>query len=225
MTIHHLRETPQPWLGEAMERFEEQFHYPLGGDASFRISHGRDYLPFFQAIGDATVFVAERDGEVLGTVAGIRRPLRLPSGEVQTATYLCDLKVSPAARHGRTLLLLARELQACWHAQGGGCGYSVVMDGTRQTPMDYTGRGGIPSFVVAGELTILKVSVPAELGAMPGVRTVTLAEVDDAFQHLAGPGHKRERADFAVPFCFDGRVKWPLVDEEHGLVRDDARDI
>ena len=49
MILHHLREPPDPWLGEALERFETQFYYPLGTDASFRIAHGREYLPFFQA--------------------------------------------------------------------------------------------------------------------------------------------------------------------------------
>ena len=108
MNFHLLSEAPPPELGAALERFEKLFLYPLGTHATFHIAHGQSYVPFFSAIGDLTLIVAERDGEVLGTLAGIRRPLRLPSGEVRTATYLCDLKVTPNERSGRVLLGLAR---------------------------------------------------------------------------------------------------------------------
>jgi hypothetical protein len=189
MTLHHLRQPPEPALGAALERFEKQFQYPLGTDASFRISHGRDYLPFFRAIGDSTVIVAERDGEVVGTLAGVWRPLRFPGGEVQIAAYLCDLKVSPCARYGRILLTMARELESQARAAGCTCGYSVVMDGTRQTPLDYTGRCSIPGFSPSGEVVILKMTVPSVLPTIPGIAQVSLAQVDDAFPYLVGTGY------------------------------------
>ena len=60
------------------------------------------------------------DGDRVLLVKRAHEPLKgewsLPGGAVETATYLCDLKLSPVARSGRTLLLLARELEACWRA-------------------------------------------------------------------------------------------------------------
>ena len=79
MTIHELRTAPPPELADALERFEEQFHYPLGSDRFFRISHGEDYPRFFRAMGEGVCFVAERDGEVLGAMGAALRRLALPN--------------------------------------------------------------------------------------------------------------------------------------------------
>jgi hypothetical protein len=166
MNLHSLHEPPPQWLGEALERFEARFRYPLGADLRFRISHGRSYLPFFQAMGEATVWVAERDGEVLGTLAAGIRMLRLPDGEARRVAYLGDLKVAPDGRAGRALALLQRTATTELTTQGVQSAYSVVMGGTSRTPVRYTGRLGTPSFTELGDITILKVpSVDARMTA------------------------------------------------------------
>ena len=169
MKIHSLHEPPGPEMGEALERFEARFRYPLGEGMHFRISHGHEYLPFFQAMGEATVWVAERDGEVLGTLAAILRSLHLADGEMRRAAYLCDLKVIPDGRAGRVLAALTRAVTSDLISQGLKSAYAVVMGGTARTPVRYTGRLGIPMFEELGDVAILKVAVPD--GAQTGRAT------------------------------------------------------
>ena len=73
----------------ALEEFEQEFTYPLGEGCRFRISHGGDYLRFFRAMGEATLLVAARDGEITGSLARVERNLILrkePGGEDQKRT-------------------------------------------------------------------------------------------------------------------------------------------
>ncbi len=189
MNFHLLSEAPPPELGAALEHFEKQFSYSLGRDTTFRISHGRSYVSFFTAMGDMTLIVAERDGQVLGTLAGIRRPLRKASGEFHIATYLCDLKVAPHNRSGRVLLGLARQLVSCWREAGGWGGYSVVMDGTADTPNNYTGRCGIPQFEKVGQITVLRVAVPESSHLPLLAKQTSLVEVERLLQRLTVGEH------------------------------------
>lgn len=157
MNVHELMEPPAEWLGEALARFELQFRYPLGITRSFRISHGRDYLTFFQAIGEARLFVVERQGAVLGTLAAITRTVQFPGGEARRVAYLCDLKAAPEARGGRTLLSLMSAVRNRLDAPCGGLAYAVVMDGTARTPATYTGTLNLPAFEKLGQLVILRI--------------------------------------------------------------------
>src|SRR3954465_12466184 len=130
MKLHPLREAPPAWLAEALERLEARFTYPLGEKVRFRIRHGRDYMPFFKAMGDATVWVAERGGEVLGTLAAIPRTIHLPDGQSQRTAYLCDLKITSGPHAGRTLATLAQTVNTALAGIGIRSAYSVVMTGT-----------------------------------------------------------------------------------------------
>jgi len=165
MNLHCLHEAPPPWLGEALERFERQFWYPLGSERRFRISHGREYLPFFQAMGRAAVLVAERGGEVLGTLARVERQVCI-LGETKLVHYLCDLKVAPAARGGRVLPRLMQETRRQIEASGSRCCYAVVMDGTGRLPVEYTGRVDIPGFEKLADILVLRLSAGSSTATM-----------------------------------------------------------
>lgn len=171
MNLHCLHETPTAWLGEALDRFERQFWYPLGPEQRFRISHGRNYLPFFQAMGRAIVLVAERGGDVLGTLARVERRIHL-AGEMTFVHYLCDLKVAPAARGSRVLPRLMHETHRQIESSGSRRCYSVVMGGTGRLPVDYTGRAGIPGFEKLADVMVLRLS-PGSSGAVPAVPATT----------------------------------------------------
>ena len=180
-----------------MAGFERQFSYPLGASASFRISHGESYLPFFQAQGWATVLVAEMEGRVVGTVAVVLRSARLPSGKSQPIAYLADLKVSPAARRGLVLFLLlaaARELIAGEQVTAA-C--AIVMDGTARTPVAYTGRLGIPSFGPVAAISVWKLlatgSQPPQ--EMEETSASVVAETQSA---LVSPGFLFQGGDSAL---------------------------
>ncbi|MBX3167352.1 MAG: N-acetyltransferase [Candidatus Eremiobacteraeota bacterium] len=150
--VHFLRQPPPAELGRALVEFEEQFTYPLGANDSFSISHGPEYVTFFQAIGEAVVLVVEEEGRVLGTLAAVLRPLRIPQGQVHRVAYLADLKMVREVRFRlpRYLRAMSEHLQV-----PSNCGYAVVMDGTRSTPDRYTGRGSIPSFRTQAKVTVL----------------------------------------------------------------------
>lgn len=156
MTIHSIVEPPEAWLADALESFERQFVYPLGEADTFAISHGRDYACFFRSMGDACCFVAERDGKVLATIGAAMRTLVAPDGRSKPVLYLGDLKIVPEARGGRILLRLCEAVRA-WVANRTDAAFAVVMDGTRATPSDYSGRLGIPAFSTLARVDVLRV--------------------------------------------------------------------
>jgi hypothetical protein len=191
MIIHSLQEPPLPELAQALEAFEEQFSYPLGPGRTFRISHGRDYPRFFRAIGDAVVFVAERDGQVLGTLAGVLRTMLLPDGQEARVGYLADFKVAPAARGSTAILRLARAVQAANTSHAGA--YTVVMDGTPLPPSAYSGRLGIPSFSEVGRIVIFR--IPADETAAADDISSGAAAARECFGRLAAGRYSTPAGD------------------------------
>lgn len=183
MTILTLTAPPAADLAEALDRFERQFVYPLGPGRTFRISHGRDYLPFFQAMGDARVLVATQHGAVLATLAIVTRRLLAEGGTTSAAPaqpadrpvhYLCDLKVSPESRGGVVLAALFRQAGQFVRASGTHACYAVVMEGTGRLPVEYTGRLGVPSFEQVGRIVVLRLTPRAG-----GLSPTELRSVDE----------------------------------------------
>jgi hypothetical protein len=200
MNVHRLAAAPAPDLAAALARFERQFTYPLGPGRSFRISHGDDYPRFFRAVGDAACFVAERAGEVLGVLGLAITRVRCAGGGGRDAAYLGDLKVSPSARGGRVLVRLA-EAAGAWCAGRAGCGFAVVMDGTRATPDRYTGRLGLPPFRAVAKVAVLR--IPAAASSPDREWEAGEAATEACFSRLAcgrictSGGHPRERSETA----------------------------
>lgn len=198
-TVHRLQGPPPPDMARALDIFEEQFHYPLGPGRTFRISHGADYTRFFTAMGEeAMVFVAERDGRVMGTVAIALRPLRTPDGQQKQAAYIGDLKILPAEQGGRTILRLGIAVlkEAKKHAQAEGA-FCVVMDGTAQTPTAYSGRLGMPAFHELAQINVLRIptdqpSNAVQAWADQATQPVSAMAAAEVYQRLT-EGH------YAVP--------------------------
>lgn len=156
MRVVSLSEAPGPELSAALEVFEEGFTYPLGPGRWFRISHGQDYARFFRAMGQACCFIAAREGRVLGTIGAALKTMITPDGERKPILYLGDLKVAPVARGGRCLLALTEAVQD-WVKGRAEAAFSVVMDGTPATPVDYSGRLGIPKFSPIAKINVLRI--------------------------------------------------------------------
>jgi hypothetical protein len=142
-------------MARALERFEEQFRYPLGPGRYFRIAHDKDYPRFFRAIGEGVCFVAEREGKILGVLGAALRRLALPDGKERLVVYFGDVKIDPPARGGRTLLRFAEAVRH-WVGTRADAAFGVVMDGTSASPGNYTGRLGIPLFSELGKIMILR---------------------------------------------------------------------
>lgn len=176
MTVSKFSEPPSPVFARALEEFEPPFVYPLGPGKSFHISHGVDYARFFRAIGNGMCFVAEHAGRVVGTLGTAVRALWLPNGDEHDVAYIGDLKVAVDNRGGLVLVRLARAAEAWLSPQVTGA-FAVVMDGTAQTPLAYTGRVGIPSFQVAGRISVLRLSCPGSHGKLDS-RALNSAQSD-----------------------------------------------
>lgn len=178
MTTHLISAQAPKELAETLAWFESQFTYPLGPGRFFRISHGDDYARFFRAIGEAACFVAERQGNVLGTLGAALRRLLLPDGQEYPAVYLGDLKITPAARSGRTMMRLVEAMHR-WAGSRARAAFSVVMDGTPVTPQRYTGRLGIPLFQEIGKIAVLRLQT-GQRPTDPDLCGTTSAESGDA---------------------------------------------
>lgn len=154
MTITLLIGDPDAQMTAALMCFEQEFSYPLGDRARFRITHDGDGWRFFNALGEAAYAVAHDETRVLGVLGAALRRVVCPDGSTVPMLYLGDLKISGAARSGRSLLRLAGAVQQRFHA----CtrvAYAVVMDGTGVLPPAYSGRLGIPAFVAVAEQSVL----------------------------------------------------------------------
>ncbi len=158
MNVHAFDRTPGAALAQALAEFETAFAYPLGPERTFHISHGQDYPRFFRAMGgpgDSRCFVAEDHGRIAGVLGVAVRSLLRPDGSRVKAGYLGDLKVSVAARGGRTLYALSAAAEA-WLEPRARVAFGVVMAGTAATPDQYSGRAGIPAFRKVGEVLVLR---------------------------------------------------------------------
>ena len=191
MKIHSLASLPPPELGIALEEFEQSFLYPLGPKQKFRISHGREYLPFFRAMGEVTLLVAEHAGRVLGTLVLVRRIVRVRTAEgtqEKPAFYLCDLKLRSEWQRTPLLARLIGSAQKLIEASGCPRCYCVVMDGTGRLPTDYTGRIGVPPLKRLGEIMILRLSPRETLPVDNTVRISPPSNAEDLCQHIRGDG-------------------------------------
>lgn len=197
MTVHVLRTAPPPELAQALERFEEQFRYPLGPGRSFRISHGEDYPRFFRAMGEGACFVAERDGRVLGVIGAVLRSLALPGGGERPVLYLGDAKIDPSSHGGRTLLRLAEAVRQ-WVGARTEVAFAVVMDGTPSLPTRYTGRLGIPPFTELGKIVVLRLPASVTPVEPPDGWSATTERGSACYSHLSTGGYACVGGDAAV---------------------------
>lgn len=188
MTIRSFGATGDAVAVGLLEKFEEQFTYPLGAGQRFRVSHGEDYSRFYRAIGDARCFVAETNGSVAGVICAAVRTLQLPGGREMLVGYLGDLKVDEGQRYTRTLLVLARAVNAWLDGRIQGA-YSVVMEGTSAVPSRYTGRLGVPSFRELGRLYVLRVPTVATTPRLTESWDAAPDRGEAIYRRLAGRGY------------------------------------
>ncbi len=166
MKIHRITEGPTVEMARSLTRFEREFRYPLGQSESFSISHGDDYPRFFRSMGQASIYLAEISGDIVGSLAVVHRTILSADGSEIPAAYLADAKVAEKFRGGMVLGRLAVAARDGILASGRTAAFSVVMTGS--APSDrYTGRLGIPKFEELGRLAILRFDTSRTLTAIP----------------------------------------------------------
>ncbi len=202
MRVHPISGPPPLDLARGLEEFEKPFTYPLGVGTFFRICHGNDYTLFFRAQGNATCFVAEREGRVIGVLGTVIRRLWLPDGAEKMAAYFGDLKIAAEAQGGTVLLRLARAAER-WLRPKVEIGFGIVMGGTRLMPDSYTGRAGIPSFENLGRLVLFRISGRKEPEIEPGSYLTNRETGLDCYRRLSSgryacpAGDGEERSEIA----------------------------
>jgi hypothetical protein len=186
MIVTLLHEPPNGDLAVELNEFERQFRYPLD-QGWFRIDHGDDYNRFYRCLGQSVYVVARDDKGISGVCSAAKRELHRP-GEVSRETlYLGDLKIAPRARGGSTLLKLANAVRDNFSDVS--CAFSVVMNGTRRTPDQYTGRAGLPGFGPVGELRIWRLPTTLAPGRLGRAVRVSAMVGEALFRHLSEDQH------------------------------------
>ena len=94
---------------------EKKIEYPLeDGNGSFKINHGLNYHTFFTQQGFKTRFaVIKKDEKIIGTVAGIWKPIRINNKDY-TGFYISDLKIDSNYRKKNILRKLLWYLLKRW---------------------------------------------------------------------------------------------------------------
>lgn len=158
MKYHILHDNPEQPLQDKLEAFEQQFHYPLGEKHWFSISHGEQYLDFYLAMGPAVCVVAENEDGVQGTICAVTRQIVHPNNKhSQSIVYVGDLKVSPSYRGSSVSYRLMKCLTKCYQGQSMPV-MCVVMDGTKATPEQYTGRAGLLALQATRKIHVIQLA-------------------------------------------------------------------
>lgn len=106
---------------------EAHARYPFGDD-SFMIDHGTDYFEFFNRMGSYQYYAWIEDGQVSAVICLVLRQVPLSDqGEMNSAWYLCDLKVHPKYRGKNIVSKMMRQIVRLNYFR---ChrGYAVSMD-------------------------------------------------------------------------------------------------
>ncbi|OGT45698.1 MAG: hypothetical protein A3E82_03345 [Gammaproteobacteria bacterium RIFCSPHIGHO2_12_FULL_38_11] len=142
----------------ALQEFEAQFHYPLGENKSFSISHGEDYSAFYRSMGVPYCLIAEEQNKVIGTFCCALRQIHMrDTNQDKTIVYLGDLKVSKQKQRTTVYYRLAEVMFKMIHEKTD-TAIAMVMDGTRKTPDQYTGKLGLPQFHKLNRHVILRIN-------------------------------------------------------------------
>lgn len=141
-------------LSNQVFEFEGLFRYPLGNDQFFRIDHSPNPVAFYRAMGESRTYYVISQDNVIASISYVIRSVR-GHNRIEKMAYLGDLKIHPNYQGGRVLLKIAKHLQPILEKKVYSA-YGIVMDGTLNTPEQYTGRLGIAKFERLREIYILR---------------------------------------------------------------------
>ena len=126
---------------------------PMAGTIALRIDRDPDFFALLRMRGESVVFVAERGGEIVGSISAALRTVYI-SGVPETAAYIGDMKVHPRFSGSRIALRLIQALDAYLRAAGVDLCFSVVADGNLAAMPLFQGRLGIPRWAPLGRFVV-----------------------------------------------------------------------
>jgi len=129
---------------------------PMGGQISLRIDRHPDFFRLLNLRGPNKVFVAERDGELIGSVSSASVPARV-NGNLETVRYLGDLKVNPRDRGSRLTGRLVLRMYEYLRDAGADIVYCTAADGNEAVMPVFEGRLGLPRFERVGIFLVFQI--------------------------------------------------------------------
>jgi hypothetical protein len=176
----YLGAIPAPMRAD-LRQLESLFDYPLGPTERVRVDHGADYGLFHSSLGESICVVAFDRYGPCATASAARRRIKRPGGGDFACVYGADLKVHPRARGGKAYNRAASALWR-WTEEQTSFMYSIVMDGTAETPDSHSDRDGLPVLIPAARLEIFALVARSE--ADGDVLIAEAAEWERAFDDL-----------------------------------------
>lgn len=156
MNLHELHGPPSAELAQKLRKFQTRFRHPLPRNSFYRVFPAGDYTRLYCSLGEACCLVAERDGEVIGSLGAALTPLLMPDGSERRVFYVLDVLLVPSARKGTALF---RMLQRAWDWARPHTSliFSLALDKTEVKPSEYTGRLGLPKLEQVGRFALCRI--------------------------------------------------------------------
>jgi predicted N-acetyltransferase YhbS len=126
---------------------------PMDGRIALRIDRGPDFFALLRHRGEAAVFVAVRDGDVIACISAALQTVYV-GGVPERVAYVGDLKVHPHHAGTRAVVRLIAALREHIEERGVDLVWSVVAAGNERVMPLLSGRMGIAPFVFAGRFVV-----------------------------------------------------------------------
>jgi predicted N-acetyltransferase YhbS len=126
---------------------------PMGGRIALRIDREPDFFALLCARGEAVVYVATHDEEVIGCLSAAIHSAYV-RGTLEKMAHVGDMKVHPNFRGRRVTLRLIAALQAHLKSEGVDVCFSLVADGNKPVMTIAEGKHGTPAQVQLGRFFV-----------------------------------------------------------------------
>jgi ribosomal protein S18 acetylase RimI-like enzyme len=126
---------------------------PMGGRIALRIDREPDFFSLLRARGDAVVYVATCDQEVIGCLSAAIHSSYV-RGTLEKIAHVGDMKVHPNFRGRRVTLRLIAALQVRLQSEGVDVCFSLVADGNKPVMTIAEGKHGTPAQVQLGRFLV-----------------------------------------------------------------------
>jgi predicted N-acetyltransferase YhbS len=126
---------------------------PMGGRIALRIDREPDFFALLRARGDAIVYVATHEDEVIGCLSAALHSSYV-RGTLEKIAHVGDMKVHPNFRGRRVTLRLIGALQAHLQSEGVDLCFSLVADGNKPVMAIAEGRHGTPAQIQLGRFFV-----------------------------------------------------------------------
>ena len=126
---------------------------PMGGRIALRIDRDPDFFALLRARGDAVVYVATHNQDVIGCLSAAIHSSYV-CGTLERIAHVGDMKVHPNFRGRRVTLRLIAALQVHLQSEGVDVCFSLVADGNKPVMTIAEGKHGTPAEVQLGRFFV-----------------------------------------------------------------------